>query len=197
MTSSTSKYDVINKQIWRNHALGKHKCINVLLNILTLLKPYTWYKQPWMTSKWTKIFTCAYPSLWIWIRINCPIWRHERRICVDSSICVEVRSKYATCKGHKCLLSDANLLRAFMELQPPQWEDQRPLVTAAVPQHRWSPAARACSFSSPSTLSNDVTTFSMFSRNESFPFFDKWTPSSWNNVGSLLSNWVCLIKLPP
>lgn len=90
---------------------------------------------------------------------------HERRLCVDSFICVKVRSKYDTCRVHKCLLSKTNLIQTFLELQPPKWEIQRLLVTATVPQHRQSPASRARSFFVffPPILSNDVVAFSKLS----------------------------------
>lgn len=56
-----------------------------------------------------------------------------------------------------------------MELQPPQWNDQKLLVTVAVPQIGGQKSL--ITLSSPPNLSSDVITFSKLSSNELFPFF--------------------------
>lgn len=88
---------------------------------------------------------------------------HERRLCVDSFICVKVRSKYDTCRVHKCMLSNANLIQTFLELQPPKWEIQRLLVTAAVPQIVTGEQSSLIFCFFPPILSNDVVAFSKLS----------------------------------
>lgn len=146
------KHYVINSQIWRNHAvineliwchydviytLGKPKCINVIMIILTLLKPYKWYKERWITSKWTKVLVSRLKMC----NMTCYMHMYERKICVDSSICVLRCGRnmpLAMAKHICCLMQVYNM--HLRKSSRRNWKNKE-LMTAAVPQDRWSQMA--------------------------------------------------------